>query len=518
MIRQNTSTSTWRKKSRGHGRGSEAKVWRGHEGDCHTLFEKLREEGKEVVLLESGGGAVSDGAVSGGASRVVSAGWSFVCVVNKKVRVPEGEAGLVFMREFIGKNGKGAGLNSTGFSSGMSGLPEGKTLASFTPKAIKATARLGAEAAVPFTAGFVGFVSYDLGEKWMGVGVSMESPLVARPGGDAFMPPRVASIRPGIPLAYFIYTDEVYAFKNKSHVVRGRATSAHAENASVNGNASLLTHTPPQATLSRDEYFKNLAVIRTHLFAGDTYQINFSQRFEAPFSGDAFEVYKKITAINPSPFQFFMEMPRFAVISNSPEKLFSLNMVGVVETQPIKGTVPRGATAKDDACAVKALLASGKERSELAMIVDLARNDLGKICVPGSVKVAAKRAVQKYSHVIHTVATIRGKLEKKYDWYDALRALFPGGSVTGCPKKRSMEIINALEDEARGVYCGSAGYIDLSGSCNFNIMIRTLWLEKRGKSGTLTFRSGGGIVVESDPVSEYKETLHKAGAIIKALI
>ena len=151
------------------------------------------------------------------------------------------------------------------------------------------------------------------------------------------------------------------------------------------------------------------------------------------------------------------------------------------------------------------------------MIVDLERNDLGKICVPGTVKVTAKRAVQKYSHVIHTVATICGKIAPKHDWYDALRALFPGGSVTGCPKKRSMEIIRSLEDEPRGVYCGSAGYIDLSGACDFNIMIRTIWLEKDKKSGTLTFRSGGGIVAESDPMREYEETLHKSGAILGAL-
>lgn len=454
---------------------------------CHALFERLRNEGHEVVLLESGDGG--EGA----------RGWSFVCVVNKKVRVPEGEEGLIFMREFIANNRTQTSVEKSLASSEGPHLKKGKFTALFPPGGeflpVKSTKNV-----VPFTAGFVGFVSYDLGEEW--TGVARTSHGTRSRAGE-------------IPLAYFVYTDEVYAFRTQS---RSAGLNKKDTVTKVLERLATTDMPNPHATLSRDTYFKKLSAIREHLFSGDTYQVNFSQRFAAPFSGDAFDLYKKITTINPSPFQFFMETPRFAVISNSPEKLFSLSAQGVIETQPIKGTVPRGATVQEDARAVAALLKSGKERSELAMIVDLERNDLGKICVPGTVKVVAKRTVQKYSHVIHTLATIRGKLEKKYDWYDALRALFPGGSVTGCPKKRSMEIIQALEDEPRGVYCGSAGYIDLSGACDFNIMIRTLWFEKNKKSGTLTFRSGGGIVVESDPVREYEETLHKAGAILKALL
>jgi len=152
------------------------------------------------------------------------------------------------------------------------------------------------------------------------------------------------------------------------------------------------------------------------------------------------------------------------------------------------------------------------------MIVDLERNDIGKICVPGTVEVAEKRTVEKYSHVIHTVANVRGTLEKDRDWFDAFYALFPGGSVTGCPKKRTIEIISELEKEPRGLYCGSAGYIDLSGECDFNIMIRTLWLEKNKKGNMLKFRSGGGIVVDSDPEKEYSETMNKIQALTSAIL
>ena len=269
--------------------------------------------------------------------------------------------------------------------------------------------------------------------------------------------------------------------------------------------------------ISKAKYLKKLSQIKKYLFKGETYQVNFSQSFKVPFLGDAFELYKKISSINPSPFQFFLETSYFSVISNSPERLFSIKN-GIIETRPIKGTVPRGRDAREDAANIRKLLKSGKEAAELAMIVDLERNDIGKICVPGTVKVTEKRTVEKYSHVIHTVANVRGKLEPNKDWLDAVYALFPGGSVTGCPKKRTIEIIRELEEEPRGLYCGSAGYIDLSGECDFNIMIRTLWLEKNKKGNMLKFRSGGGIVVDSNPEKEYAETMNKAQALTSAIL
>ena len=212
-----------------------------------------------------------------------------------------------------------------------------------------------------------------------------------------------------------------------------------------------------------------------------------------------------------------METPEFAVISNSPERLMKISADSTIETRPIKGTAPRGQTAQQDTLNEAALLKSEKECAELTMIVDLARNDLGRLCRPGSIEVTEHRTVECYSHVMHTVSNVRGRLADGFDWYDALRTLHPGGSITGCPKLRTMEIIARLEDSPRGVYCGAAGYIDLSGACDFNIMIRTMFLEKSQKGGTLTFRSGGGIVVDSDPLKEYEEAVHKAQAILQAV-
>ncbi len=380
--------------------------------------------------------------------------WSFVCIVNKKVRVPKGEEGLLFMRKFLKENYK---------------------------------AKKAGDA--PFTGGFVGFLSYDLGVKWQGVKQRVKKDKMC-------------------PSAHFVYTDNVIAIP--SGTLAG----------SREGYAKIPT---PSSNITYKEYAQKLRAIKKYLFSGDTYQVNFSQRFTAPFSGNAFDLYRKITKINPSPFQFFMETPKFAVVSNSPERLFRIGPNGIIETCPIKGTVPRGKTAAEDRANIKRLMKSEKEHAELSMIVDLERNDLGKICVPGSVKVTDHRAVEKYSHVIHTVSKIRGKLERKCDWLDALHALFPGGSITGCPKKRTVEIIDELEDYERGVYCGSAGYVDLSGECDFNIMIRTLFLDKvknrpGAESQRLIFNSGGGIVVDSDPKKEYEETLHKAKALTSAIM
>ena len=387
-------------------------------------------------------------------------GWTFVGVVNRDIKVPKGEAGLIFMRDYIRKH-----------------------------------KRKKKNAEPPFTGGFVGFLSYE----WE---------------------------------PYFVYVDEVMAFQRRGspclifvaddpHIARSNMYDLAMTSPYMMGWSRVKTATKmyprtaaPKSNISLSMYLQKIAQIKEYLAAGETYQVNFSQKFQTPYGGDAFELYKKVTAINPSPFQFFLETKDFAVISNSPERLMKLKG-NIIETKPIKGTMPRGKNPKEDAVNIKKLLASAKERAELEMIVDLARNDIGKICRPGTVKVTELRAVEKYSHVIHTSATIRGKMQKGRDWLDALHALFPGGSVTGCPKKRTMEIIKKLEGEPRGVYCGSAGYIDLSGDCDFNIMIRTLWLDK--KTHQLSFRSGGGIVVDSDPEKEYAETMHKSQALMSAV-
>lgn len=267
-------------------------------------------------------------------------------------------------------------------------------------------------------------------------------------------------------------------------------------------------------------YLKKFNIIQEKLRSGETYQVNFAQPFLFSVGPDfsAPNFFRMLVTLNPSPHQFFLENEDFAVISNSPELLVRGFWEGkkfFLETRPIKGTVPRGHNETEDEANIRALLHSKKEEAELTMIVDLMRNDLGKVCKTGTIRVLKHRKIEKYSHVIHTVSVIRGELEEGKDVFDVLEALFPGGSVTGCPKKRTMEIIDELEDVRRGVYCGSAGSIQKDGSFEFNIMIRTAFLDKQNR--ILSFFGGGGIVVDSLPKREYDETFHKAAALFEAL-
>jgi anthranilate/para-aminobenzoate synthase component I len=191
-----------------------------------------------------------------------------------------------------------------------------------------------------------------------------------------------------------------------------------------------------------------------------------------------------------------------------------------ISTRPIKGTVPRGHTPEEDQKFIRELLKSKKNEAELNMIVDLARNDLGRVCEVGSVEVSNHRVVETYSHVHHTVSTVEGVLRSGLDWWDVLRAVFPGGSITGAPKVRTMELIDALEPCSRGVYTGSAGWISPEGEFDFNILIRTIAFSKdpkTGAKGRYSFHSGGAIVVDSKPLEEYEETLHKAAVLTGAL-
>lgn len=298
---------------------------------------------------------------------------------------------------------------------------------------------------------------------------------------------------------------------------------------SVKTQASRVVLTPALAGLRRDTYFSKIQTIKEKLCSGETYQVNFSQpfSFSVPAAFSAHDFFQKLSTANPSPHEYFFENEDFAVMSNSPELLVKGYWVSTasgagssrkkffVETRPIKGTMPRGRTPEEDEKQIQKLLASKKEEAELTMIVDLERNDVGKVCKPGTVTVKEHRTIEKYSHVIHTASVIQGELEEKKDVFDVLEAIFPGGSITGCPKKRTMEIIDELEEVRRGVYCGSAGYIAPDGSFEFNIMIRTAFLDKR--KGILTFHSGGGIVIDSDPKKEYEETLHKAAAFFETI-
>jgi anthranilate synthase component 1 len=249
-----------------------------------------------------------------------------------------------------------------------------------------------------------------------------------------------------------------------------------------------------------------------HIRAGDIFQVVLSQRFAVPTAAAPFDVYRALRAINPSPYTFFLNFPERPVLGASPEPLVRLQD-GVLEYRPIAGTTPRGATEEEDRERAARLLADEKERAEHIMLVDLGRNDLGRVAEPGSVVVADLMAVEKYSHVFHLVTRLTARLRPGMDALDALFACFPAGTVSGAPKVRAMEIIDALEPTRRGLYAGAVGYLDFSGNLDTCIALRTMQFS----GGTAYVQAGAGIVADSRPGREFEETLHKARALLSAI-
>ncbi|HEY8257585.1 MAG TPA: aminodeoxychorismate synthase component I, partial [Gemmatimonadales bacterium] len=269
-----------------------------------------------------------------------------------------------------------------------------------------------------------------------------------------------------------------------------------------------------RSTFTHRGYLDAVARVREYIIAGDIFQANLSQRFQAPAPVSPFDLYGKLRRRNPAPFAAYLGFGEVAVLSASPERFLSLDEKGRhVETRPIKGTRPRGLGPMHDAALGRALSESDKDRAENVMIVDLLRNDLSRVCRPGTVRVPELFALEQHPTVHHLVSTVVGELEPGADAVALLRAAFPGGSITGAPKVRAMEIIAELEPTRRGVYCGSVGYIATSGAMDTSIVIRTYV----GLGGQVYFQAGGGIVADSDPELEYRETLDKARALIEVL-
>jgi anthranilate synthase component I len=251
---------------------------------------------------------------------------------------------------------------------------------------------------------------------------------------------------------------------------------------------------------------------KTYIRRGDIIQVVPSQRFEVRLSREPFDIYRNLRSLNPSPYMFFLKLKEMSLIGASPEMLVRCEE-GVVETRPIAGTRPRGKTAEEDRKLEKELLASVKERAEHIMLVDLGRNDLGRVSRPGSVSVSEFMTVERYSHVMHLVSEVQGRLDKRYDSYDCLRACFPAGTVSGSPKIRAMEIIDELENARRGPYAGCVGYFSFSHNMDTCITIRTILA--RGKKAYI--QAGCGIVADSVPGKEYQESVNKARALIEAI-
>ncbi len=263
-------------------------------------------------------------------------------------------------------------------------------------------------------------------------------------------------------------------------------------------------------------YRAAVARVREYIAAGDIFQANIARFWRMPFAeADLAALYARLRAVNPAPFAGWMRVETDAglmhLLSASPERLFRVTPDGWVETRPIAGTRRRG--AEDDEAMRRELLLSEKERAEHVMLVDLERNDLGRVCQPGTVEVNERMVVERYATVQHIVSNVRGRLRPECDVVDVFRAMFPGGTITGCPKVRCMEIIHELECGARGPYTGSMGYVGWDGSADMNILIRTFW----HVDGMLHWAAGAGIVADSDPERELAETEHKAAGLLRAL-
>jgi anthranilate synthase component 1 len=256
--------------------------------------------------------------------------------------------------------------------------------------------------------------------------------------------------------------------------------------------------------------------IREHIRAGDAFQVVLSQRFEVPTQADALDLYRVLRATNPSPYMYLLrfagrETP-FEVVGSSPEALVTVTGTSAV-VHPPAGTRPRGATEEEDLRLAEGLLADPKERAEHVMLVDLARNDLGRVCVPGTVEVPDFMRIEHYSHVMHLVSTVSGEVSPGHDALDVFDATFPAGTVSGAPKPRAMEIIESLEPTRRALYAGTVGYVDASGDMDMAIAIRTAVLHQ----GRAYVQAGAGIVADSDPATEEAETRHKARAVLSAI-
>ncbi len=342
--------------------------------------------------------------------------------------------------------------------------------------------------------------------------------------------PRTAVDDLQIPDAHFFFYDSLIGFDHKTQRAwaivspRGNSTelcqierklediSRHylscrqtvTEFPRITGRASVVRE------MTKAQYMQIVRAAKAYIKAGDIFQANLSQRFWSPLDENlAWPLYLRLRLINPSPFCFYADMGDYRVVSSSPERLLRLRG-RLAETRPIAGTRPRGRNPSEDEAMTRELLLNEKERAEHIMLIDLERNDLGKVCCYGTVEVDEFMVTERYSHVIHIVSNVRGMLREGYDAFSLIRAAFPGGTITGVPKVRCMEIIDELEPVTRGAYTGSFGYIGFNGNMDLNIVIRTFVI----KEGRAFVQAGAGIVADSDPEREYYETLKKAEALL----
>jgi para-aminobenzoate synthetase component I len=363
---------------------------------------------------------------------------------------------------------------------------------------------LAAIADIPFAGGALGYWSYDLARQSFGLAAHAKPdvPLWAVAIYDWALVIDHELKRCRL-VSHLRYADTPKLLLEIEQRLRGDAPEL-LNNFAVHGEVS--------SNFSAASYRAAFGQVQSYLHAGDCYQINLAQRLSAPASGDAYAAYLALRELSPAPFSAFLDLPDLQILCASPERFLSVKN-GWVETKPIKGTRPRHADKTQDAALAAELLKHPKDRAENLMIVDLLRNDLGKNCVAGSVSVPKLFALESYANVHHLVSTVQGKLAEGRDALDVLRDSFPGGSITGAPKQRAVQIIDELEPHPRGVYCGVIGYVGFDGNMDSNIVIRTLVYH----DGVLQVHVGGGIVADSDCAAEYQETWDKAAALLKIM-
>ncbi len=370
-----------------------------------------------------------------------------------------------------------------------------------------------------FHGGVVGYVAYD---------------------AVRYFEPRVPLARRNtlrLPESVFMLTDTLLVFDHLQHKIRvvsharleDGAEQAYAEAterieevidrlsqplAARRPSTTASVGATPQVTsnMSQEEHESIVLRAKEYIEVGDCIQVVLSQRLSHPTRVAPFNLYRSLRAINPSPYMYFLQLDDFHIIGASPEMLVRVEN-GLIDYHPIAGTRPRGQTPEQDAALEQELRADIKEKAEHIMLVDLGRNDVGRVSVPGSVKVTQLMDVERYSHVMHLVSHVQGHLRPDLSVYDALRSCFPAGTVSGAPKIRAMEIIAELEPDQRGPYAGAVGYCSFSGNMDTAIAIRTIVL----KDGVAHVQAGGGIVADSQPVNEYQESLNKAQALLAAI-
>lgn len=340
--------------------------------------------------------------------------------------------------------------------------------------------------------------------------------------------PSLAEDDINIPDIFFLLFDDVFVYDQKeqvlwivTHYVENREEAEER----LNEWKGLWVKEAPEVTIpferpekkneavafTEEGFMKAVERIQEYIGAGDVFQVNLSTRQERTLQTHPLEIYTSLREINPSPYMGYLELGDFQIVSGSPELLIK-KQGNEVSTRPIAGTRSRGANEREDEELARELIENEKERAEHVMLVDLERNDLGRVCKYGTVEVDEFMVIEKYSHVMHIVSNVRGEVEEDKDAFDLVKAVFPGGTITGAPKIRTMEIIEELEPVRRGIYTGSIGWIGYSGDMELNIVIRTLL----AKDGQAHVQAGAGIVIDSNPKNEYKESLKKAIALWRA--